>query len=87
MLIGFWAVSRLGPVLSEPILVRGVLGSIDRLLQVIGTVLIALLNGAGEFVLQQPAIIGWLLVMIGIVSLWGGVFQQVLSPQPQRQIS
>jgi anti-sigma factor RsiW len=85
LLIGFWAVNRLGPVLSEPALVRGVLQSMEKVLQVSGTVLSALLSGAGELVQQQPAIIGWLLVMVGVVFLWGGVYRQILSPQLQRQ--
>jgi len=86
LLIGFWAVYRLGPVLSNPTLVHSVLQAMERVLQVSATVLSALLSGAGELVQQQPAVIGWLLVMIGVVSLWGGVYRQVLSPQLQRQI-
>jgi hypothetical protein len=86
LLIGFWAVYRLGPVLSNPTLVYSVLQAMERVLQVSATVLSALLSGAGELVQQQPAVIGWLLVMIGVVSLWGGVYRQVLSPQLQRQI-
>jgi anti-sigma factor RsiW len=84
--IGLWAVSTLGPVLNEPTLLRSVLGSIDRVLEASGAVISALLSGAGEFLLQQPTIIGWLLVMVGVVSVWGGVYRQVLSPQTQRQI-
>jgi predicted anti-sigma-YlaC factor YlaD len=50
--------------------------------QVAGTVINALLISAGEFIGQNPAAIGWLLVMIGIISLWGSVFQQlVLQPR------
>jgi hypothetical protein len=45
--------------------------------QVGGTILSALLNSAGEMILQQPTLIGWLLVMAGIVSLWGGVYRQL----------
>jgi anti-sigma factor RsiW len=83
-LIGFWAVTTWGPVLTQPTLIRIVLGSLDKMLQVAGTVTSALLSGAGQFVLQQPTVIGWLLVMAGIVALWSGVYQQVLSPQTQR---
>jgi anti-sigma factor RsiW len=86
MLIGFWVVSKLGPALSEPTLVRSVLQTLDRVLEVSGAVITALLTGAGEFLLQQPMVIGWLLVLVGVVSVWGGVYRQVLSPQTQRQI-
>jgi anti-sigma factor RsiW len=84
--IGFWAVSKLGPVLSEPTLLRSVLSSIDRVLDASGAVISALLSGAGEFLLQQPTLIGWLLVMVGLVSVWGGFYRQALSPQTQRQV-
>jgi hypothetical protein len=46
-------------------------------------VIFALFNGVGEVIVQQPLIIGWLLVMAGIVFLWSGVYRQLLS-QPQR---
>ncbi len=87
LFIGFWAVSRLGPILREPTLVQSILQSMDKALQIVGTVLLALLSGAGEFLLQNPSVFGWLLVMAGIVSLWGGVYRQVLTPQRQTQLS
>jgi len=85
MLLGVWVVNTLAPVLKQPALVRGVTQSLEKVLQVAGTVLSAIFSGVGEFIVQQPAVIGWLLVMVGVVSLWGGVFQHVLAPQLQRQ--
>ena len=83
MLLGLWIYNRLGPTLSEPTLWRTLWQSLSGMFQVAITVLGAGLRGAGEFVVQQPAIVGWLLVLVGLVSLWGGVFQQfVLQPQP-----
>lgn len=83
MLLGLWIYNRLGPTLSEPALWRTLGQSLSGMFQVMITVLSAGLRGAGEFVVQQPAIVGWLLVLVGLVSLWGGVFQQfVLQPQP-----
>ncbi|MCB9421646.1 MAG: zf-HC2 domain-containing protein [Ardenticatenaceae bacterium] len=83
MLLGLWIYNRLGSTLSEPALWRTLWQSLSGMFQVAITVIGAGLRGAGEFVVQQPAIVGWLLVLVGVVSLWGGVFQQfVLQPQP-----
>lgn len=77
VLLGILAISRLAPILSQPALVQSVMGSLQTTVQVGGTILSALINSAGEIILQQPTLIGWLLVMIGIVSLWGGVYRQL----------
>lgn len=79
VLIAILAISKLGPILSQPPLVQSVLHSLQSTVQVVGTILAALLNSAGEVILQQPALIGWLLVMVGIVFLWGGVYRQLSS--------
>ena len=85
LLIGGIAYTLLRPAFSQPNVWESLSQSISKIFQVIGTVLNALFISTGEFIGQNPAVLGWLLVMIGIVSLWGGVFQQlVLQP---RQIS
>lgn len=82
VLLGVLVISRLGPILSQPALVQSVLQSIQRTAQVFETILFALLNSAGEMVLQQPTMIGWLLVMVGVVFLWGGVYRQLSTITP-----
>jgi len=77
LLLGILAISKLGPILSQPALVQSLLQSLQTTLHVAGTILSALLNSAGEMILQQPTLIGWLLVMVGIVFLWGGVYRQL----------
>lgn len=85
MLVGFWVYNRFGAALGEPGLWRALWQSAQESVQVAVTVIGALLNGAGEFIIQEPAVLGWLLVLAGVVFLWGGVFQQLVF-QP-RQIS
>jgi hypothetical protein len=85
LLIGGLFYLLLRPVFSQPTVWASLLQSVEKIFQVIGTVLNALFISAGEFIGQNPAALGWLLVMIGIVSLWGGVFRQTVI-QP-RQIS
>ncbi|MCA9959382.1 MAG: hypothetical protein R3E31_11670 [Chloroflexota bacterium] len=78
ILIGIWAISQYGSVVTQPGVVSSLIQSAAQIVQVIGAVLNALLNGLGEFVVQQPAVLGWLLVMIGIVSVWSGVYRQLI---------
>jgi len=77
VLLGILAISRLGPILSQPAVVQSLIESLQSTVQVGGTILSALLNSSGEIILQQPTLIGWLLVMVGIVFLWGGVYRQL----------
>ncbi len=77
VLLTILAITRLGPILTQPALMQSIMQSIQTTMNVGGTILSALLNGAGEMILQQPTLIGWLLVMFGIVSLWGGVYRQL----------
>lgn len=60
----------------------GFLSVLTQLTGVAGTVLSALWLGLSELVTQQPMVIGWSLVMLGTIYLWGGVFRRVVL-QPQ----
>lgn len=82
LLLGLWAVGRLIPILSQPNLLQTVAASIGQTLQLFGTVIDALLSGVGRFVIDQPALVGWMLVMAGLVFVWGSVYQRlVFAPQ------
>lgn len=78
VLVGIWAISRYGSVLAQPEMIRSLLQSIAQIAQVTGAVLSAILSGIGEFVVQQPAVLGGVLVMVGIVSVWSGVYRQLI---------
>jgi anti-sigma factor RsiW len=82
LFLGAWAMSRLAPILSQPEMLQAVLDAIARPVQLFFTVLDALAAAAGRFVIEQPALVGSLLVMAGLIFLWGSVYQRlVLSPQ------
>lgn len=83
MALGAWAMTRLLPILNQPALLNGIMHSLTKFMQVIGAVLMALFNGLGEIVVQQPAALGWFLVIMGVISVWGGLLRELLS-QPQR---
>jgi anti-sigma factor RsiW len=77
----------LAPLFSNPTIVSSIGQSIVHVFQVLGTVMTALLAGLAELLMQQPAIVGWLLVLLGVVALWGGVSRQLIFQANPRQIS
>jgi anti-sigma factor RsiW len=76
-----WIALAFMPGLDAPVLAQSLWqagGELVRLAQVVVT---ALLGGIGQLVAEQPALVGWLLLMMGIVALWGGVYNRlVLQP-------
>lgn len=82
--ITIWGIVQLGPILARPELIRSLLEAGRNLLHLVQLVLNALVNSLGNLIGQQPAILGWLLVMAGIVFIWNGVYRQMLTPQPAR---
>lgn len=81
MLLGLIAVITLRPILSQPGLLENVWAAILEMAQIGGAVMTALLNGTADLVVQQPALVGWLLVIAGIAAVWGGVYRQtILTP-------
>lgn len=73
-------VSQIGPALQQPAFVRSLGQAGEQVLRLAQ----AILNGAwqgvgnlGELIGQHPAVLGWLLVMIGAVVLWGGIYSQL----------
>ena len=75
-----WLTITIGPALNQPAIIRSLLNAGGQILGLGQTVLEACWRGLGglaEIIGQQPAIIGWLLVMVGVVLLWGGVYGQL----------
>lgn len=54
---------------------------------VLPIMLSALLNALGAFIAQQPAIVGVLLVMVGVIMVWGGVYSQLIASSPRLAMS
>jgi len=78
LLLAVFLLARYAPILGEPALVQRLLSSLIGMGRTVVTVGDALLAGAGRFVIEQPAIVGWLIVLVGLVLLWGGVLQRLL---------
>lgn len=83
LLLGIWAINRLGAVLSEPMLINTLLQTLNEGLSVTGLLLRAGFSSAGELIVQQPAVLGWMLVMAGVVFVWSGVYRQLVSQPAQ----
>jgi anti-sigma factor RsiW len=76
----------LSPVFQNPGIVSSLWAMGQQGLRLMATVASALLAGLGELAMQQPAIIGWFLVVIGIVSVWSGVSRHLIFQPNSRQV-
>lgn len=79
-----WLTSQFGPALDQPAFVEGSLRAGEQVLLLADTVIDAFRQGlinVGDLVGQQPAILGILLVMVGGILLWGGVYSQLTNPR------
>lgn len=83
LVLGLFLAARYAPILSRPELVGGVWSSIAGFGRAMTTVIEALFAGAGRFVIEQPVLIGWFIILAGLVFLWGGVFQRLLMQPAQ----
>jgi hypothetical protein len=83
LLLGLWVMNRLGAVLNEPALLSGFWQVLYDASQVAGALVRAVVTGIGEFVVQQPAVLGLLLVMAGVVFVWSGVYRQLVNQSRQ----
>lgn len=84
LLVFVWLALQFGPALNQPAFVDGLLQAGGQVVQLGQAVLGACWQGlgtVGELMGQQPAILGTLFVMIGVVFLWGGVYSQLTRQQ------
>jgi anti-sigma factor RsiW len=72
------------PLLREPVIVDSTIQLLLKGWLLVAALAGALLNGASQLLVEQPGVWGWLLVMVGIVFLWSGVYRQLLNA-PARQ--
>jgi anti-sigma factor RsiW len=79
LVVGVFIAARYAPILTRPELLGGVWSSVSGVARALVTVVEALVAGAGRFVIEQPALIGWMIILAGLVFLWGGVFQRLLA--------
>ncbi|MCA9925059.1 MAG: hypothetical protein KC421_21945 [Anaerolineales bacterium] len=83
LLFGLLVLNRLGTVLSEPALLGGVWQAVYNGLLVAGAVVRAIFTAVSEFVSQQPIVLGLLLVMVGVVFVWSGIYRQLVGQSGQ----
>ena len=84
-----WLTTQFGPALNQPAVVDSVLRAGGQVVQLSGAVVDAVGQGllnTGELIGQQPAIIGMLLVMVGAIVLWGGVYNQLTRPRSVNRV-
>ncbi len=80
ILLIVWAANTVVPIVSQPAFVEGMQQVGGQVVRLIGVVSGALVKGLGELFVQQPAVVGWLLVLAGMVFIWNGVYRQLVNP-------
>jgi anti-sigma factor RsiW len=84
LLLIVWLTAQLGPALNQPAFVDGLAQAGGQVLRVGQLVLAAFMQGLGnlgDFLGQNPAIVGLFLVMLGFIALWGGVYTILTNPR------
>lgn len=76
-----WLAVQVIPAVGQPAMWAGLWQAVLALLTAAGVILRALGAGATELVAEQPAVIGWLLLMVLVVVAWGGVFNRLVLQQ------
>ncbi len=66
LLLGVFLAARYASILSQPSLLSHVWAALAGAGRVATTVVGALFDGAGRFVVEQPVVIGWLIVLAGL---------------------
>jgi anti-sigma factor RsiW len=79
ILLVVWAANTVVPIVSQPAFMESARQVLDQGVRLVGVIAEALFKGLGELIAQQPAILGWLLVLAGMVFVWNGVYQQLVS--------
>jgi anti-sigma factor RsiW len=78
LIIGLLTI-QFAPAIFEPALISGLLQVGNQVISLAGVVLTALFAGLADLLRQQQlAVAGWLLVMLGLVALWSGVYRQLV---------
>lgn len=82
LLVGGILAIALFPIPNQAIVWQSLSQAFIEAAQIGFTVIGALFTALGQFLVQEPIVVGSLLIMAGIVSIWGGVYQQVMG-QPR----
>lgn len=78
LIIGLLTI-QFAPALFEPALVSGLVKVGSQIASIAGVVFTALWAGLADLVRQQQlAVAGWLLLMVGLVVLWSGVYRHMV---------
>lgn len=83
LLLGIVVFSQLGDAIVEPAFIQTVGQMVAEAYQVATAVSRAVISAAGQLIVEQPVVLGWLLVLGGVASLWGGLYRQLLTPNRQ----
>lgn len=82
LLAGAWLVQQAVPVVLNPEVWQAVATTVAATLSTLGQLLLIVLNalllGLGQALAEQSAVAGLLLIMVGAIFLWSGIYRQML---------
>jgi anti-sigma factor RsiW len=73
------------PIVQQPAIIDSAIQLMSKGVQLGAVILGGLFGGIEQLFIEQPALVGWLLVMAGVVFLWSGVLSQLLNQPTQQQ--
>lgn len=73
-----WIAIQFIPIVGQPAFWRSLWHGALEFVNLLQVTISALLNGAGEFLREQPVALAWFVVLVGIVVLWAGVYNRLV---------
>lgn len=73
-----WIAIQFIPVLGQPAFWRSLWQGAVQFAGLLQIMVAALFNGAGELLREQPVVLAWFVVLLGIVALWAAVYSRLV---------
>jgi anti-sigma factor RsiW len=83
ILAGLWFLTAYGDVVQQTAVFQALNQTVGVSLQAFGAVLSAVATVAANAVNDQPFVMGWIFLLLGIVVLWSNVYRYMLQPVAQ----
>jgi ferric-dicitrate binding protein FerR (iron transport regulator) len=79
---GLWLLTAYGDVLQQTVVFQALNQTVGVSLQALGAILGAVGTVAANAVNDQPFVMGWIFLLLGIVVMWRNVYRYMLQPTP-----
>jgi len=73
-----WIGLQIAPILGQPAFWRSIWQGALQFGGLLQIMIAALLNGAGDFLREQPLALAWFMALVGVIVLWAGVYNKLV---------